>query len=162
MRFFYIADEYITYLKKYDSRVADNKSETRPYVGIVIQIEDIKYYAPFTSPKAKHREMKNTKDFRKINGGTYGAINFNNMVPVPDSELIPLDINEESDEKYKRLLQNQYKSIKKDSAAIIRTAENLRKLIVTEDEKLSEFDKKIKLRCCNLQVLEKVFAQYSL
>ena len=48
-------------------KVADNKKGKRPYVGVVLEIEGIKYYTPFTSPKEKHRKMKNTKDFRKIN-----------------------------------------------------------------------------------------------
>ena len=29
--------------------------------------------------------MHNTIDFYKIDGGKYGAINFNNMFPVPDN-----------------------------------------------------------------------------
>ena len=45
MKFYNIKDEYINYLKK--------------------------YYTPFTSPKEKHRKMKNTKDFRKINQGIF-------------------------------------------------------------------------------------------
>ncbi len=35
--------------------------------------------------------MKNGKDFRKINNGIYGAINFNNMIPVLDEVLIEID-----------------------------------------------------------------------
>jgi protein AbiQ len=37
--------------------------------------------------------MKNGKDFRKINNGIYGAINFNNMIPVVDAALIEIDIS---------------------------------------------------------------------
>lgn len=160
MRFYHITDEYITYLKKYDSKVAENKHETRPYVGIIIQIDEIKYYAPFTSPKAKHLKMKNRKDFRKIHGGTYGTINFNNMIPVPDDALISVDIDNEPDEKYKRLLQNQYKAIEEDSVAIIKTAERLRKLVLTESDKLSNYDKQIKQRCCDLKTLENVYMEW--
>lgn len=79
MKFYNIADEYINYLRIYDSKVSKNKSEKRPYVGMVVEIGEIKYYAPFTSPKEKHLKMKNGKDFRKIQGGEYGAINFNNI-----------------------------------------------------------------------------------
>lgn len=161
MRFYHITDEYITYLRKYDTKVEENKRESCPYVGIVIQIKDIKYYAPFTSPKKKHLKMKNSKDFRKIKGGTYGAINFNNMIPVPDSALILVDIDHEPDEKYKRLLQNQYKAIVEDSAAIVKTAEKLRELIFAEDDNLSEYNRRIKARCYNLKLLEKIFTQYS-
>ena len=86
------------------------------------QSDEMKYYAPFTSPKAKHRKMKNGKDFRKIQGGEYGAINFNNMIPVPDCALKLIDIDNESDQKYRRLLQNQYRAIRADSEEIIKTA----------------------------------------
>lgn len=160
MKFYHITDEYITYLKKYDTKIEDNKRESRPYVGIIIQVGDIKYYAPFTSPKKKHLKMKNGKDFRKIGSGKYGAINFNNMIPVPETALILIDINNEPDEKYKRLLQNQYRAIAEDSEAIIKTAQRLRKLVFTEDDRLSSYDKKIKERCCNLQVLEAVSCKW--
>lgn len=160
MKFYHITDEYIDFLRNYDVKVSQNKQESRPYVGVVVQIEDIKYYAPFTSPKAKHMKMKNGKDFRKIQGGQYGAINFNNMIPVPDEALLLMDINNEADEKYKRLLQNQYQAIKADSAAIIKTASKLRRLVLTENEKLSEFDKRIKERCCDLKTLESVCSEF--
>ena len=74
MKFYHIVDAYIDFLRNYDPKVAYNKNEERPYVGVVVQIGAIKYYAPFTSPKPKHRTMKNSVDFRKISGGQYGAI----------------------------------------------------------------------------------------
>ncbi len=106
MRFYYIKDSYIDFLRKYDSKVSINKQESRPYVGVVLEVDGIKYYAPFTSPKAKHLNMKNRIDFRKIEGGKYGAINFNNMIPVVETALIYIDIASITDGKYRRLLQN--------------------------------------------------------
>lgn len=160
MNFYRIKQDYILFLKKYDDKVADNKNENRPYIGIVLEIENIKYYAPFTSPKAKHLKMKNAKDFRKINNGKYGAINFNNMIPVPESALIRLDFNSEPDEKYRRLLQNQYKWINKDSDVIKRTAFNLRELLIKEPSLLTEYDISVKKRCCDLKLLESVYTEY--
>ena len=113
MKFYNVKDDYIQFLRGYDSKVSENKQESRPYVGVVLEIDGIKYYAPFTSPKPKHRKMRNSKDFRKIHNGKYGAINFNNMIPVPDEALILMDINNEPDLQYRRLLQNQYNDIKK-------------------------------------------------
>ena len=98
--------------------------------------------------------MKNGKDFRKINNGLYGAINFNNMIPVLDSALIEIDIANIADVKYRRLLQNQYNSIKADEKGILKTAENLRKLIFDAETNLSAHDKVIKQRCCDLVLLE--------
>ena len=91
---------------------------------MVLKIDGIKYYTAFTSPKEKHRKMKNTKDFRKINQGIYGALNFNNMILVVESALLLIDIDAIADSKYQRLLQNQYKSIKADLKQIQLTAKN--------------------------------------
>ena len=160
MKVYHIKDDFITFLRQFDQKVPDNKNESRPYVGVVLEIETIKYYAPFTSPKLKHKKMKNGKDFRKINNGIYGAINFNNMIPVLASALIEIDIANITDVKYRRLLQNQYNYIKADESAILRTAENLRKMIFENENDLSEHDKIIKQRCCNLPLLEKKYCEY--
>ena len=160
MKFYHIKDDYIRYLRQYDSKVAENKNESRPYLGIVLEINSIRYYAPFTSPKPKHQKMKNTKDFRKINHGLYGAINFNNMIPVLDSALIQINIENIPDENYKRLLQNQYTSILTDKAQIQKCATNLHTLVSTSDANLNSYDLTIKQRSCNLPLLESIFTQY--
>ena len=130
MRFYHISDKYINYLHSFDEKVADNKHESRPYIGVVVQIGVVNYYAPFTSPKPKHLKMKNSIDFRKIHGGKYGAINFNNMIPVPNEALILINIEKEPNLKYRRLLQNQYIAIEKDMEAIAKTARKLRTLLL--------------------------------
>jgi protein AbiQ len=161
MDFFHVKDSYIEFLRQYDTRVAENKHESRPYVGIVVQIGEVKYYAPFTSPKRKHLRMKNAKDFRKIAQGQYGAINFNNMIPVPDSALIVQSIKAEPDLKYRRLLQNQYVAIREDWASIEKTARRLRELVISDEAELSAYDRKLKFRCCDFSKLEAVLGQYT-
>ncbi len=95
MKIYHVRDRYIEYLKQYDKSVPDNKKESRPYIGIALEVNGNKYYVPFTSPKEKHKKMNNGKDFRKINGGEYGGINFNNMIPVTENELMLVDIENE-------------------------------------------------------------------
>ncbi|WP_443976593.1 type III toxin-antitoxin system ToxN/AbiQ family toxin [Treponema succinifaciens] len=160
MKFYHIKEDFITYLRQFDTKVAENKNQARPYVGIVLEVNSVKYYAPFSSPKPKHKKMKNGKDFRKINNGLYGAINFNNMIPVLDSALIEIDIANIADAKYRRLLQNQYNSIKADEKGILKTAENLRKLIFDAETNLSAHDKVIKQRCCDLVLLEEKYIEW--
>ena len=70
------------------------------------------------------------------------------------------DIDNEPDQQYKRLLQNQYNAIKADRFAIQKTAENLRNLIFTPNDKLGEYDKQVKARCCDLILLESVYSNY--
>ena len=64
------------------------------------------------------------------------------------------------DLQYRRLLQNQYKAVKDDFDAIQKTAKKLRDLILTDDNKLSSFDRIIKDRCCDLILLETIFTKY--
>ena len=105
--------------------------------------------------------MKNSKDFRKINNGLYGAINLNNMIPVVDDALIEIDIANIKDVQYRRLLQNQYVFIKKDKLAIEKTAKNLHLLLFLNEIELSDYEKTIKERCCNLPLLESVYKQWN-
>lgn len=48
MRIYRIKDEYIDFLRKYDEKVSKNKEETRPFVGIVFEINNFKYFAPLS------------------------------------------------------------------------------------------------------------------
>ena len=75
---------YCDYLRKFDNKVVynKNKKELRPFIGILFRIDDLEYFAPLTSPKPKHKKMKNKLDFFKIKNGELGAVNFNNMIPV--------------------------------------------------------------------------------
>jgi len=122
MRLYFIKDEYIDYLRKVEPKVPNNKHERRPFVGIVLSVNGMDYYVPLSSPKCKHKKMKNSKDFRKINGGVYGAINFNNMLPVVKEALIYFNIQNIQDSKYRNLLQKQYKFIVKEFDIIKKTA----------------------------------------
>ena len=161
MRFYNIKDNYVEFLQSYDSKVIDNKHEKRPYIGIVLTIGDIKYYAPLTSPKPKHFSMKNSVDFRKIEGGKLGAINLNNMIPVVDEALIPIDIQKVKDVAYRRLLQNQYNAIKQDCEKITNSASKLHQIVFEDDSKLTNHQKTIKKRCSNLALLESVFKSFN-
>ena len=160
MKFYYVTDSYIEYLRKYDSRIYDNKAQSRPYIGIILTINNFNYYVSLSSPKPKHRKMSNSKDFRKINGGAYGALNFNYMIPVPESELILIDIAAIPDVKYRRLLQNQYNAIRSDWDNITATASNLYNLCIRSEAKLSAYDIRVKKRCCDFKRLEELCNEY--
>ena len=160
MQLYHITDKYIDYLRTFDSTVPYNKQETRPYVGVVIKIDDLEYYAPLSSPKPKHLKMKNSKDFYKIQNGKLGAINFNNMIPVPNTELIQINILKESDPKYRRLLQKQYYEIQHNASNISNYAFRLRTMLLKDENQLNNNDIKVKSRCCNLKKLEMAYANY--
>lgn len=73
--------KYCDYLRQFDKKVPYNydKKELRPFIGVLFEVNDCKYFAPLSSPKPKHKKMKATLDFLKIATGDLGAINFNNI-----------------------------------------------------------------------------------
>ncbi|KAA8345921.1 type III toxin-antitoxin system ToxN/AbiQ family toxin [Leuconostoc mesenteroides] len=145
MKIYNITDKYINYLKKYDNKIPENKHEKRPFIGVIVIINGYKYFAPLSSPKLKHKHMKNTKDFHKIDEGKMGVINFNNMIPVPESELIIVDIANINNIDYRNLLNNQLSFITSINSVIENKAKNLRSLFDKQNPTLAE--QKIIDRC---------------
>lgn len=65
--------------------------------------------------------MKESVDFVKIKD--YAVININNMIPVPNRQLIELNINDEKDPHYKFLLQAESREINRQKNRIRKNAE---------------------------------------
>ena len=107
LRIYRVSDHYIRFLNKCDSKVQYNKSARRPYVGVVFSFGGFKYFVPMESPKPNHANIKPGKHIMKLDGGRYGLLGFNNMVPVHKDALIEFDIDAEPDEKYRELLKRQ-------------------------------------------------------
>jgi len=86
---------YCDYLRMFDSKVSYNKcnKELRPFIGVLFEVRNCKYFAPLTRPKAKHLKMKNMIDFVKLDGGKLDALNFNNMIPVGYDNFTIIDLN---------------------------------------------------------------------
>lgn len=157
-----IDSEYCNYLRKTDYRVPYNEGnkELRPFVGILFMVNDCQYFAPLSSPKAKHIKMKNYFDFVKINNGIYGAINFNNMIPVFTNNYEIIDLNKTSNNisevKWLNLLKNQLVWVNEHKDLICGKAEKLYELY--NDNKLP---KTLKLRCCDFKLLEEKCIEYN-
>lgn len=153
--------DYCDYLRKFDNRVSYNKyeKELRPFIGILFKIDTCEYFAPLSSPKPKHKTMKNTVDFFKIKGGELGAVNFNNMIPVNDSNYSLVDLNKETltvaELKYQKLLREQLDWLNANYYQVKNKSFKLYKLYITG--KLSE---NIKVRCCNFKLLEEKCLEY--
>ena len=162
---FYMVDAvYCDYLRKSDPCVPYTMEQKaiRPFVGIVFSVSNTHYYAPLTSPKPKHLRMKSQIDFLKIKGGEWGAINFNNMIPVhPGSltkvEMKILETDSQADKAYKNLLANQLSWCNSHQGAILKQAEKLYRLIV--DGKAWDT---LASRCCSFSLDEALCAAYAL
>ena len=93
--------------------------------------------------------MKNTEDFMRIAGGSLGAINFNNMIPVVDDCVKVIDIKNIEDWKYKMLLINQIKFFDHHDTEIINKATKLYR-----NYKAKKLREAVARRCCNFMFLE--------
>ena len=151
LSFYAVKSDYCDFLRLSDPNVpyTMNKKARRPFIGIVFSVGDHNYYVPLTSPKPKHLKMKNNLDFQKINGGRWGALNFNNMIPVIEECISKVDIkiNENDDANtvnYKNLLANQLSWCTANQNAIVSKAKKLYALITSGNA-----DEKIKARGCD-------------
>lgn len=160
--FFRVNLSYCEYLRNYDNRVPYVKNEkiNRPFIGILLEINKVKYYAPLTSPKSKHLTMKNQEDFLKIDSGLLGCINFNNMIPIHEISLIKIDmkiraIDHKEIADYKNLLTDQLSWCNSNRDKIIKKAKNLYYSITTNSAR-----KKLKERCCDFIILEQALKKY--
>jgi protein AbiQ len=134
--FYTISDAYIAFLHGFDPKVFFNKSETntRPYVGIVLETGGHKYFAPLTSYKPKQDSFRASDprifkihakgdESRKL-----GMVSFNNMIPVVDSEISKIDFRSQPD-KYRRLLLLQHEYLSSHTRTILEKARKLYELV---------------------------------
>ncbi len=121
---------YCDYLRQFDNKVPYNynEKELRPFIGVLFRIDNLMYFAPLSSPKAKHLKLKSKLDFLKIDNGKLGAINFNNMLPVTNKNIINIDLNKKyltkTEEKYVKLLSEQIFWLNRNSEKVYVDAKN--------------------------------------
>lgn len=143
MKLYAVTDGYIDYLHREHPHVYSNKenarSNTRKYLGVVVEMGRYKYYVPLSSAKESDYIVKFGKKmirkdafliFRIVSGTgddriLRGTIRFANMIPVPESELILYDVNAEQDQNYKNLvlaellyIRNNARKIEKRAATV--------------------------------------------
>ena len=152
MKLYIVNDDYIKYLKQFEKKVPDNKNESRPYLGIVLRIESILYFAPLSSPKLKHLKMKENITFTKIKNGEYGVINFNNMIPVLEDDLNFLVPKEKTRIE---LIKNEIKWISSNKKNIRKKAKQLYNLFMMN--KLPKHNFKM---CNNFKILEEKMVEW--
>lgn len=157
LRLYKIDISYIKYLYSFDNKVQYNPNREdkytvkRPYLGIVLNINQFDYFVPLEHPRVSHQTMKDNIFIFKIHNGKYGILGFNNMIPVKKSELIDFDINGEEN-GYKQILISQYRFCNKHSEEIMKKAEQ------TYFKSFSNnFLKKV---CCDFPLLEKKCKEY--
>ncbi|WP_339007521.1 type III toxin-antitoxin system ToxN/AbiQ family toxin [Fusobacterium animalis] len=153
MKLVIVQDDYINYLKQYSKDVKENKNASRPYVGVILNIGNQYYFAPLASPKPKHKIMKDKLDFMKIKDGELGAINLNNMIPVPIFLTKEIDLLN-YDEKYQALLKDQINWINRNDRKLSKNSLKLYTLITEKSNTVFH------RRCNNFKLLEEKALEY--
>ena len=152
-----VSPQYINYLQPYAPHLFHNKKpgqhNNRKYIGIVLEVNGFKYFAPMSSYKPKHDKMSESLDFIKL--GKYSVINLNNMFPIPDGLYTYIDISKERDPRYKSLLLAEYRIIRVRQNLIRKNAAALYKHKLEKGESTS-----LSKRCNNFSLLEEVCLKY--
>lgn len=147
--------QYCDFLRKFDNKVCYNAGtkQLRPFIGVLFEINEKEYYVPLSSPKAKHKLLKNKLDLIKIDGGNLGVININNMIPVNKKSYELFDLNKKTNDvneiKRIKLLKEQLRWLNKNSLEVRKISKTLYNLYV--NNKLPD---NVKNRCCNFILLE--------
>lgn len=159
---FYTVDKnYIKYLSKFENHVSYNKDEighSRPYLGIVLRIENYEYFVPLYSYKCHYEKYKNNPSFFFVYGrknNPLAIIKFSAMIPVPNNINVTsiLEYNKQ-DEKYKDLIAAEYRYINSNKEEICKRAN---KMYIAITKHKNNFLKTIS---CNFKLLEKKCAEY--
>ena len=157
LRIYEINTGYIDYLASFIPHLFHNKKSgqqnERKYIGIVLEVHNQKYFAPLSSFKAKHKYMNEGLDLIKIK--RLAVINLNNMFPVPQSQIVNFDIKQVKDQKYKALLQREYRVI---TSLENKICENAGKLYEYEVEKGDSTP--LAERCNDFRLLEEKAVEF--
>lgn len=149
--------KYINYLSVFAPHLFLNKQagqqNERKYIGIVLSVNGMDYFAPLSSFKPKHNAMRDGIDFIKIKN--YAVINLNNMFPIAPNTYSYVDISVVKNEKYKELLRAEYRYIKSIQERIRKNALTLYKLWLKDGNKTS-----LGKRCNDFTLLEDACKKY--
>ena len=159
---FYTMDsKYIKYLSKYEKHVSYNKDgigHSRPYLGIILKIEDFEYFEPLYSYKKHYEKYKNNPSFFFIydrKGKPIAIIKFSAMIPVAKNiNVINLLNYNQQDKKYRNLISAEYRYINSNKKEIYKRA-NKMYIVVTKYK--SNFFKSI---ACDFKRLEEKSLKY--
>lgn len=174
LNLYYIDLKYIRNLANKDDNVMSispqRAKQDRPFVGVVVLLNEKKYCIPLTSPKDKFKK-KSQVDFIKIfdeekkqPDGTYkliGVLNINNMIPVREEVIKRVDLkihDNDSDEvrNKKQLMIKQLKWCRNHVETIENRANKVYRLVVKEPDK----NRNLVRRSNKFELLERILGKY--
>lgn len=157
--FYDINPDYLDYMRTVEPKIPElSKTENeKPFCGIVLEINDMKYYAPISSTKKQQHTNFVIKD--RDGNRDLSSIRFCFMLPVPDDVLTPRDFNS-MEKKYKDLLVKEYIycNLPENITTIRKIAKRVYNMCVYQ----SDPNNKIVQQCCDFKKLEEAYEKYKL
>ncbi len=140
LKLYIVKEDYVKYLYGFDSHVmywkSNNYKTDRKYVGVVLELNGFKYFAPLSSPKENDYYYKDGVKLIRKNiipiirlvsqkNILLGKIKLSSMIPVQDNYITLYDLDLEPDKKYKDLITDELICIRKHKAEILKNAKIL-------------------------------------
>ena len=111
-----VKEDYIEYLRKYDSKVqinsSDAKKDNKPFVGVLFEIDKIEYFVPISSNKKdklykmfdtyvetnkKPIDMFFIEEIQNGKRTLLSVLNLNNMIPINEKAKITYNIEDDKE-----------------------------------------------------------------
>lgn len=161
MEFYRINEEYNQFLQRYEkekrgvSKVPNirYKDRNKFAFGAVMEVNGINYYVSVSSFSKKQEAnilIRVLGDEKEVKG----SLRFNYMVPVPDECIEKLIIKDVQDEKYRMLLNKEYRFCVNNAQRIQKKANKIYEM-VTENRKQILTD-----NSCDFRILEEGYREY--
>lgn len=159
---FYTVDtKYIKYLSEFESHVSYNKDEighSRPYLGIVLKIEEYEYFVPLYSYKEHYNKYKNNPSFFIVYNAKnkpLAIVKFSAMLPVPKNiKVVELLEYSKQDKKYKDLVSAEYRYINSNKEEIYKRAQKMYRVVTKHKNNF------LKTIACDFKLLEEKSLKY--
>lgn len=158
LKFYVIDKEYLNYLREYgDEKVPKHDyKNVKFYTGVVFNINNYYYFAPISSFHEQQKtnflikvQDNKSEDRMKVSSSVRCCY----MVPVPESILKVMDINNYPDVKSRGLIRKELKWCKQHSQEIKKLAEKVYKWGANKNSPLSK-------NCCDFKRLEAAHDKY--
>lgn len=161
MDFYKINEEYNKFLQEYEkeqrgvTKVPNIRYSDRNKFafGVVLIVNGIKYYVSVSSFEKKQEAnilIRVPGDKKEVKG----ALRFNYMIPVPDSCIERLIIKDVEDEKYRTLLDKEFKFCIQNQERIQKKAKKIYEMIIQNKKQI------LTDNSCDFKILEAAYDEY--
>lgn len=161
MDFYKVSEEYNKFLQKYEkeqrgvTKVPNIRYSDRNKFafGAILIVNGIKYYVSVSSFEKKQEAnilIRVPGDEKEVKG----SLRFNYMIPVPDSCIERLIIKDVDDEKYRILLNKEYKFCIDNLERIQKKANKIYEMIIQNKKQI------LTDNSCDFRILEAAYNEY--